>query len=125
MTSFKKFIENCSPILNKFTSLKIDIRSNKFTSIDLMYSSPNTLNNKKSTFSSSKPELELKCKQSTNKSILLLNGNPLVCDCEANNWWSNMGLSNDQNLFYVNNEFCLNIEDYKTLTCSSTSSTVN
>ena len=55
------------------------------------------------------------------RSSLLLNGNPLVCNCK-NDWWANMKTSYDSSLFYVkNNEFCISIDDYESLSCRSTS----
>ncbi len=121
LASFKKFIENCSPVLSKFSLLKIDLRYNSFTSIDSVYSSLSLIHKKTSFLSLSSISLEKKCIHSANRSSLVLYGNPLVCDCETNNWWANIGLSSFPKLFFVNNEFCLNIEDYDSLSCSSLS----
>lgn len=44
----------------------------------------------------------------------------MVCSCK-NDWWSKIRNSYDPSLFYVRNKFCLNIEDYETLSCESTS----
>ena len=108
LSNFKKIIENCAPILSKLSSLQIDLRFNLFNKIDSVHSALGQLS---------------KCSKSLNKSSLLLFGNPFICDCEQNSWWSNIGPkinnNNNSNLFYFNNQFCVNIDDYETLNCHS------
>ena len=86
LSSFSKFLNSCASILNQTRGITFDLSHNLFESIDAITTSG----------------VE-SCGQHLNITSLILHGNPLVCDCEENNWWSHIdarsGLSPD--LFYA------------------------
>lgn len=110
---FHQFIDSCSNILNKFfrankqVELTVDLRHNQFESLNYL-----------STHSNS--NVSDLCKYEPNQSSLLLSGNPLVCDCDENVWWSS--IDDSSSLFYVKKEYCLHLKDYNELSCASMSS---
>jgi hypothetical protein len=116
------------------STFRMDLRFNLFKTIDYIYSSfsesiqdstSNLVKFSNETVSKLKDTNQIKsknlldiCKYEPNKSNILMYGNPLVCDCE-HNWWSNIDSSLTPTLFYVNNTYCLHIEDFESLSCSS------
>jgi Leucine-rich repeat (LRR) protein len=105
LSSFKKFLDSCSIILERNHSIKFDLSNNLFESIDSI---------------SSTAETQV-CTSQSNLSSLILHGNPLVCDCEENTWWSHVDAS-ASGLFHVTDKtYCVKILEYEKLSCSSVS----
>ena len=58
------------------------------------------------------------CQRHQNLNGLILNKNPLVCDCDENTWWSSIDETNSispTDLFEFNENVCFEIKDYEKL----------
>lgn len=106
--NFKQFLLGCAPLLNK--SLTMDLTYNQFENLDSLSSNETIMLVDEASVTS-----------------LLLDGNPLICDCEENNWWSRVDqTSNWPTLFVVNGgggDFAkrVYVRDYERLKCASIS----
>jgi hypothetical protein len=118
LKSFKQFIDNCGSLLSNYhnnASMTIDLRNNFFESIDSVFTKIETKEYDVSSDFCSKNE-------ASNSVNLLLQGNPLICDCDENTWWSYINQIKPSNLFNVlNRQYCLRIGDYEQLSCESIS----
>jgi hypothetical protein len=104
-SDFKSFMNSCSNIFKHYNGLTIDLTSNLFEKIE----SIKTIS---------------KCQRHQNLNGLILNKNPLVCDCDENTWWSSIDETNSispTDLFEFNENVCFEIKDYEKLSCSSVS----
>jgi hypothetical protein len=111
---FGFFIDTCLKFYESRHQSVPDLQTFEPITIDLRF------NNIKSLNSLSTDNLQ-SCTHQQNKNVLMLDGNPLVCDCELNNWWSNVHQT-DLKVFQVkNHQTCLIISDYDQLSCKTQS----
>lgn len=108
-------MDSCSSLLNKsdkssgkLAELSIDLRNNLFENLNYLSTDSNS-------------SIADQCRLEPVLSNLFLSGNPLVCDCDENNWWSSIDSSYSSTVFYVKKSFCLQIKDYEELSCISLS----
>jgi len=115
LSNFGLFMENCMKFYETRHQSVLGLPTLNPLTIDLRFNSIKSLN------SLNTNNLQA-CAHQKNRNVLMLAGNPLVCDCELNNWWS-MVHQTDLKVFQIRSEqTCVEISDYEQLSCKAQSS---